>query len=103
MDVPISDTCAELVPRTLDVADSLVRNLYQQSEIYTNYAIIRREGESVEKTWTEFKECILSVAVKVCGMRRRKNQQKRTCWWNNEVKEVEESIFSMDAAEDIRG
>ena len=38
------------------------------------------EGESVEKTWAEFKECILSAAVEVCGMRRRKNQQKRTSW-----------------------
>ena len=65
------------------------------------------EGESVEKTWAEFKECILSAAVEVCGMRRRKNQQKRTSWWNNEVREAvkEKKIayLGMDAAEDIRG
>ena len=65
------------------------------------------EGESVEKTWAEFKECILSAAVEVCGMRRRKNQQKRTSWWNNEMKEAvkEKKIayLAMDAAEDIRG
>ena len=46
------------------------------------------EGESVEKAWAVFKECILSTAVEVCGMRRRKDQQKRTSWWSNEVKEV---------------
>ena len=46
------------------------------------------EGESVEKTRAEFKECILSAAVEVCGMRHRQNQQKRTSWWNKEVKEA---------------
>ena len=46
------------------------------------------EGESVEKAWAVFKECILSTAVEVCGMRRRKDQQKRTSWRSNEVKEV---------------
>ena len=46
------------------------------------------EGNCVEKAWAEFKEGVLGTAVKVCGMKRAKGEQKRTKWWNNEVKEA---------------
>ena len=40
------------------------------------------EGESVQKAWAEFKECIyiLSTAMGVCGMRRRKDQEVGDLW-----------------------
>ena len=50
----------------------------------------RHEGQAeraaVKEAWV--KEAIMSMAVEVCGMKQSKGQQKRTKWWNNEVKEA---------------
>ena len=64
------------------------------------------EGATVEEAWVEFKEAILSMAVEVCGMKRSKGQQKRTKWWNNEVKKAVRmkkivSTFTAVATSDI--
>ena len=56
-----------------------------------NSAVDRKdqvEGNNVGKAWAEFKEGVLGTDAEVCGMMQAKCEQKRTKWWNNEVKEA---------------
>ena len=46
-------------------------------------------GEDVEKAWNELKEGIVAAASRVCGIvRMRRREEKRSRWWNEEVREV---------------
>ena len=40
----------------------------------------------VEKVWREFKESMMSTVIEVCGTKQCGDRQKRTGWWNEEVR-----------------
>ena len=43
-------------------------------------------GTDVERAWKEMKEGIVGAVMKVYGTIRKRNEVKRTRWWNEEVK-----------------
>ena len=45
-----------------------------------------QDSKNVERAWRDFREGVMSAAVKVCGVKRCSNQKKQTRWWNEEVK-----------------
>jgi len=46
------------------------------------------ESSNVEEVWSEFKKSVMETAAEVCGWRQCRNVQKRTRWWNEEVKQT---------------
>ena len=46
------------------------------------------EGSNVEEVWGEFKKNVMETAAEVCGTKQYRNAQKRTRWWNEEVKQA---------------
>ena len=65
------------------------------------------ESSNVEEVWSEFKKSVMETAAEVCGLRQCRNIQKRTRWWNEEVKQTvknkEDGLFEVVAAADTRG
>ena len=50
---------------------------------------VREENcNSVQDMWMVLKECLVSVAENVCGLRKCGGGKKGNAWWNDEVKEV---------------
>ena len=46
------------------------------------------EGSNVEEVWGEFKKNVMETAAEVCGTKKYRNAQKRTRWWNEEVRQA---------------
>ena len=74
------------------VKDGKVRSQYQAMIRELYYATESREcssEEEVEAAWMELKDGLVEAARNVCGVgRSRKEGEKRTKWWNEEVKKA---------------
>ena len=44
--------------------------------------------KSVEGEWEMFKECVMTMAVRVCGYKNIGRKNKRSAWWDDEMKEL---------------
>ena len=70
--------------------DKVVRKQFA-SGILFKFRQLLDVSEDIEKEWLLFRLAIISSAVKSCGRKRLNvagESEKRTPWWNQEVKEA---------------
>ena len=61
------------------------------SSISSKFRQLPDASEDIEKEWLLFKSAIISSAAESCGQKRLRvvgDSEKRTPWWNQEVKEA---------------
>ena len=70
--------------------DKEVRKQFASS-ISSKFRQLLNVSEDIEKEWLQFRSAIISSAAESCGRKRLRvagDSEKRTPWWNQEVKEA---------------
>ena len=73
-----------------NLADRDVRKLFASS-ITATFQQLSEVSEDIEMEWSLFRTAIISSAVESCGRKRLRmagGSEKRTPWWNQDVKET---------------
>jgi len=60
----------------------------RDAELSTDHPLV---SEDIEKEWSLFRSAIIASVVECCGQKRLRvaeDSEKRTLWWNQDVKEA---------------